>query len=161
MVAININHVSIPADDMEESVAFYENVFGLERVPSANFEVPVEWLKCGDQQLHLFDRDVSAPLYNHFGLTVENFEEVFHIAQEQDLFANWDDSDNPGIYSFPDNTVQLYLNDPSGNLIEVNWPNAEDLSEDIRQYITPRSDQFDQSGEAAKATLGRSVQLEN
>lgn len=154
MVAININHVSVHADDLEESVAFYEEVFGMERIPAPNFEAPVEWLQCGDQQLHLFDRDVDAPVYHHFGMTVENFEELFRIAQERELFANWDDSGNPGVYSLPDGAVQVYLNDPAGNLIEANWPDVETLDEDVQQYITPRSEQFDQSGEAARATLG-------
>ncbi|QIO25226.1 VOC family protein [Haloarcula sp. JP-L23] len=154
MSAFEINHVSVHADDLEESVTFYEDVFGMERVPSPNFEAPVEWLACGEQQLHLFDRDVEAPAYHHFGMTVENFEAVFEAARERDLFANWDDSGDPGVYSLPDGAVQVYLNDPAGNLIEVNHPDVDALDESVRQYIVPRSEQFDQSGEAAEATIG-------
>lgn len=153
MVALGINHVSVHADDLETSIAFYEDVFGMHRVPSPNFEAPVEWLQCGEQQLHLFDRDVDVPVYHHFGVTVDDFEEVFRAAQERDLFANWDDSGDPGIYSLPDGAVQVYLNDPAGNLVEVNWPSVESLNQEVRQHVTPRSDQFDQSGEAAEATL--------
>lgn len=153
MTALGINHVSVHADDLETSIAFYEDVFGMRRVPSPNFEAPVEWLECGDQQLHLFDRDVDVPVYHHFGVTVDDFEEVFRVAQERDLFANWDDSGDPGIYSLPDEAVQMYLNDPAGNLVEVNWPSVESLSQEMRQHVTPRSDQLDQSGEAAEARL--------
>jgi len=153
MPAIEINHVSIHADDLDESVAFYEEVFGMERVPSVNFEVPVEWLQCGDDQLHLFDRDVEAPVYHHFGMTVADFEEIFRAAQERDLFANWDDLGDPGVYSLPDDSVQVYLHDPADNLIEVNYPDIETVDDEVRQYITPRSDRIDQSGEAAHAEM--------
>jgi len=154
MIALEINHISVHADNLEKSVTFYEDVFEMRRVPSPNFGAPVEWLQCGEQQLHLFDRDVEAPTYHHFGMTVEDFEAVFDTARDQELFANWDDTDEPGVYSLPNGAVQVYLNDPAGNLIEVNHPDAEMLSDDIRQYIVPRSEQFDQSGEAADATLG-------
>jgi hypothetical protein len=39
---------------MEESLRFYMDVFGLERLPSPNFSGHVEWLRVGEQQLHLF-----------------------------------------------------------------------------------------------------------
>jgi lactoylglutathione lyase len=153
MSTFEINHVSIHADDLEESIAFYEDVLGMERIPSPNFEAPVEWLQCGDQQLHLFDRDIEASAYHHFGMTVEDFEAFFQTAQERELFANWDDTDDLGVYSLPDGVVQAYLNDPAGNLIEVNHPNVETLDREVRQYVVPRSEQFEQSGEAVEATL--------
>jgi catechol 2,3-dioxygenase-like lactoylglutathione lyase family enzyme len=153
MPAIEVNHVSVHADDLEESVTFYEEVFGMERVPSANFEVPVEWLECGDDQLHLFDRAVEAPVYHHFGLTVDDFEAVFTAARERDLFANWDDTDDPGVYSLPDDSVQVYLRDPANNLLEVNYPDIETVDDAVREYISPRSDRLEQSGEAAQAEM--------
>lgn len=153
MPAIEINHVSVSADDLQESVAFYEDVFGMERVPSPNFEAPVEWLQCGDDQLHLFHRDVDAPVYHHFGITVTDFEAVFHAARERKLFANWDDTGDPGVYSLPDESVQVYLRDPADNLIEVNHSDLESVDEEVRQYVTPRSAQIDQSGAAAAATM--------
>ena len=52
--ATGINHVSISATDLEESTRFYEEVFGMERIPTPIFETPVQWLRVGDLQLHLF-----------------------------------------------------------------------------------------------------------
>ena len=51
--AISINHVSIHADDLERSVAFYEQLFGMERIPTPTFAFPVTWLRLGRQQLHV------------------------------------------------------------------------------------------------------------
>ena len=49
-----INHVSIAARDLEESTRFYVEVFGMEPIATPIFETPVQWLRCGDLQLHLF-----------------------------------------------------------------------------------------------------------
>lgn len=156
MTAQNLNHVSIVAEDLDESVAFYRDIFGMEEVPAPTFEVPVTWLECGEQQLHLFERDVEAPAYHHFGVTVDDFEAVYETAREQDLFDRWDDESSASVYSLPDGSVQLYARDPAGNLVEINWPNVETLPESIRETITPRDELITQTGEAARATLGLS-----
>ncbi len=31
------------------------------------------------------------------------------------------------VYELPDGAVQLYLRDPAGNMVEVNYPDAADL----------------------------------
>jgi catechol 2,3-dioxygenase-like lactoylglutathione lyase family enzyme len=54
MAATNLNHVSLIARDLEESVRFYLEVFGMERIPTPNFGFPVHWLRVGPLQLHLF-----------------------------------------------------------------------------------------------------------
>ena len=46
--------MSIAAADLEESTRFYEEVFGMERIPTPTFADPVQWLRVGDLQLHLF-----------------------------------------------------------------------------------------------------------
>jgi predicted enzyme related to lactoylglutathione lyase len=44
MSAISINHVSIHVEDLERSAAFYEQLFGIERIPTPTFAFPVAWL---------------------------------------------------------------------------------------------------------------------
>ncbi len=61
MRATAINHVSIPATDVDASCRFYEEVFGMERIPSPNFGAPVRWLRLGDLELHLFQVDEQPP----------------------------------------------------------------------------------------------------
>ena len=53
MRATGINHVSIAAKDLEESARFYEEVFGMERIPAPDFAAARAWLRVGEMQLHL------------------------------------------------------------------------------------------------------------
>ena len=55
-----INHVSVNALNLDESVRFYEDLLGVERIPTPNFVgIPVQWLALGRTQLHLFDATSS------------------------------------------------------------------------------------------------------
>jgi lactoylglutathione lyase len=80
--AIRFNHVSISAVDMEESLRFYTEIFGMERLPSPDFADHVEWLRLGDQQLHLFRDDAAAPQRHHISLDVDDFEAAYLKAKE-------------------------------------------------------------------------------
>ena len=159
MVTSVVNHVSVLARDLEESAGFYESVFGMERIPSANFSVPVQWLQCGDRQLHLFERDMEAVDYYHFGLHVDDFEEVYEAVQNYDG-ASFDsfgdverDVDKPYVYELPDGAAQMYVRDPAGNLLEVNYPDVEELDRSIVTTVIDRDDLVEQSGEASEAVL--------
>lgn len=153
MTVTRLNHASIVAHDLEESVSFYEEVLGLERLPTPNFEVPVAWMSCGDGQLHLFERDVPAPDYHHFGLTVDDFEFVYDQAEKRSLFASWDAEIDEPLFVLPDGAVQLYLSDPVGNLVEVDWPDVETLPAEIKAKIVDRRDLDEQLGDVADASL--------
>ena len=60
--AKRLNHVSVVAKDMAESVRFYTEVLGLEVIPSPTFAFPVTWMAAGDLQVHLFERDYARPI---------------------------------------------------------------------------------------------------
>ena len=45
---ISINHVSLSVVDMEESLRFYTEFLGMERIPGPQFGFRVEWLRVGD-----------------------------------------------------------------------------------------------------------------
>lgn len=151
-MATSINHVSVHAKDLDESVRFYEQIFGMERIPTPNFAFPVQWLRVGDLQLHLFVRaDVEAPQYHHVGFNVGDFESVFRLAQEHDLHDT--SAFFSRMYELPDGSVQMYLRDPAGNLVEVDWPDVETLSDEIREDLIKLGDTVPQEGEALHATL--------
>ncbi len=124
MRATGFTHVSIGAADLEESVSFYRNFFGLEEVPSPDFSGPVRWLRVGGLQLHLFLDDSPAPERHHFALDVDDFEAAYRKAEE---LAVRDDDRYATVRELPDGAVQMYLRDPAGNLIEVNWPDVSTL----------------------------------
>ncbi|OLE35835.1 MAG: VOC family protein [Actinobacteria bacterium] len=152
MTAISINHVSVHAHDLERSAAFYERLFGMERIPTPTFAFPVRWLRLGHQQLHLFVRaDAQAPQFHHVGLNVDDFDAVYWRAREQRLRD--DNAFFSGMYELPDGSAQMYLRDPAGNLVEVDWPDAYTLHARIREELIPLSATVHQTGEALRATL--------
>jgi len=154
MVSSRFTHTSILAKDLEESVRFYEDVFGMERIPAPNFTTPVEWLRVGDLTLHLFQRDIEAADFYHIGLHVDDFESVYQTVDDRGIATTFDpDTEEPVVYELPEGAVQLYLTDPTGNLVEVNYPRADELDHSIVSNIVPRADQLPQDGEAAEARL--------
>jgi catechol 2,3-dioxygenase-like lactoylglutathione lyase family enzyme len=120
MKATALNHVSVHADDLEASARFYQEVFGLERLPTPDFGHPVVWLRLGDRQLHLFRRDTDAPRYHHFALDVDDYVGLYRLAKQRGFLDG-----EPRL--LPDGGVQMYVKDPSGNLVEIDWPDHRTL----------------------------------
>ena len=121
--ATRINHVSISALDLEKSTRFYEDLFAMERIPTPTFEAPVQWLRVGDMQLHLFlaegDAPVPAPPRDHHRRLRRRLRggRRLHVGRVGLASSS----------SCPHGQVQLYFRDPAGNLIELNWPDADTL----------------------------------
>jgi len=151
MRAIRFNHVSIHAVDMEESLRFYIELFGMEHLPSPDFEHRVEWLALGDQQLHLFLRETSAPEFHHLGLDVDDFEAVYVVARERGLLG--DATFAPTVRQLNDGSVQMYLRDPAGNLVEIDWPDVNLLDRTVVTDIRHVRDERPQSAPALRARL--------
>jgi lactoylglutathione lyase len=153
MRATRINHVSIFATDLEESARFYEKLFGAERLPTAKFpQGPVLWLKLGDQQLHLFESARNEPtLRHHFGMDVDDFEAVYEKAKGLGVLDT--DAFGASLRGHPMGWVQMYLRDPAGNLVEVDWPDASTLDPALLAEMTPLESTARQVGQAAEATL--------
>jgi catechol 2,3-dioxygenase-like lactoylglutathione lyase family enzyme len=157
--ALRLNHVSIHADDLEESARFYEQLFELERLPTPRFgDTTVVWLSVGEQQLHLFTRETGPPRYHHFGIEVDDFEAVYVRAKE--LHALEPTTFGRGaVRELPDGSVQMYLRDPAGNLVEVVWPDASTLDRSVVTELTRLSDEVEQDPDAARATLFHAAEL--
>jgi catechol 2,3-dioxygenase-like lactoylglutathione lyase family enzyme len=145
MPAIALNHVSVVARELEESLRFYEEVFAVERIATPNFGFPVQWLRVGAMQLHLFERPEPAPTYHHFALTVDDFETTYAKAEERDAFDR--SAFGHHLYELPGDCVQLYLRDPAGNLVEVDAPGASalpaSLSSQLRRLVEVRPQSAD------------------
>jgi YD repeat-containing protein len=149
--ATRINHVSVQAVDLEESARFYEDVFGMERIPTAHFRSPVLWLKLGEQQLHLFTHDAEAPRFHHFAVDVDDFEATYRRVKELGLL----DSETHGaaLREHPAGWVQMYIRDPAGNLVEIDWPDVSTLHPDVVSEIRKLDDEVPQTGDSVGATL--------
>lgn len=152
MRATRINHVSIGAVDLEESGRFYEEVFGLERLPSPNFGMPVSWLRLGDTQLHLFQTDGRVTGTQHLGIEVDDFEGVYRrlltlaALEPEGYFSR--------LVELPDGAVQLYFRDPAGNLVEVDHPDVTTLDRSLfGDRLVRLADLEPQSAENLRASL--------
>jgi catechol 2,3-dioxygenase-like lactoylglutathione lyase family enzyme len=152
MRATRINHVSIVAKDLDESTRFYEELFGAERIPTARFPTPVQWLRIGDQQLHLFTDPENTPTINHhFGLDVDDFDDVYRHAKERGILDS--EAFGAALRGHPNGWAHMYLRDPAGNLVEVCWPHAASLDPATLADLVPLESMARQEGEAAVATL--------
>jgi lactoylglutathione lyase len=153
MRALRYNHVSVGARDLDESMRFYVEVFGMEPVPTPDFPgARVVWLRFGEQQLHLFlsgDPSVEA---QHFAIDVDDFETAYLRARERGILE--EETFGGAVRELSDGSVQLYMRDPAGNCIEVNWPDVATLDQSIFDPAMQRlEDQRPQTGEAAQARL--------
>ena len=153
MRALRLNHVSVHADDLEESARFYERVFELERLPTPTFgDTTVLWLAVGDQQLHLFTRETGPPRFHHFGIEVDDFETAYLRAKE--LGALEPSAFGRGaVRELPDGSAQMYVRDPAGNLVEVVWPDASSLDRSVVTDLPRLVDDVEQAPGSERATL--------
>jgi lactoylglutathione lyase len=130
MPAVNLNHVSVHANDLEESLRFYEDLFAVIRVATPNFGFPVQWTRVGPLQLHIFENRGPAPFAHHFAITVDDFDAVFEKARTLAAFDR--SAFGHHLYELPGGEAQMYLRDPAGNLVEVNARSIEAVSPAIR-----------------------------
>jgi catechol 2,3-dioxygenase-like lactoylglutathione lyase family enzyme len=136
---------------MDESLRFYTEIFGMERLPSPDFADHVEWLRLGEQQLHLFKDDDPAPKRHHIALDVDDFEAAYLKAKELGVLE--ERTFGASVRELNDGAVQMYLRDPAGNLVEVDWPDVTTVDRSIVDPIHRLVDERPQSEEAARATL--------
>jgi len=131
MLDLRVHHLSIVVTDLERSVEFYQQAFGLERLARPPFKTEGAWLSCHGFQIHLIHypqgtfRETGTIDNNdtHFAFHTRDFDGILdHLvglgfredAEEGDpmrLFVL-----RQGLAGFP----QLYLLDPDRNIVEIN-----------------------------------------
>jgi catechol 2,3-dioxygenase-like lactoylglutathione lyase family enzyme len=132
-MGLRINHVSVNATDLQESVDFYVELLGAEPLTTPNFGLPVQWLALGTTQLHLFERELTPTSHHHFGITVDDLEPVFRVAEKRGAFD--DIAFKNRLVELPGDVVQLYVRDPAGNLVEIDCPGKDRLPQDMRDQL--------------------------
>ena len=115
---VTVNHMSVPARELGESVRFYKDFLHLEQIPSPTFAVPTAWFLIGDRTLHVYEYGgtTDARYIHHFALEVRDFMGLYDHAtnlgiKEEGFLST--------IYELPDGGVQMYVRDPADNLIEL------------------------------------------
>ena len=115
--ATKINHVTLIVDQLEKAAEFYEKELGLEVIPAFLFDYPTAFFKINEtQQLHLSEWDDYQSFRGHLCLTVDDFNQVFYRMKELDIIdiAPWGK-----VRQLPDGAMQMFVRDPSGNLVEL------------------------------------------
>jgi glyoxylase I family protein len=114
---VGVHHVAIGVKDVDEAVEFYEWL-GLSKLPRPDFGFPGAWLQAGDQQVHLFGTDKTPPgIENHYAFLVEDLEATVAALAEHGVTARVSDR-------LPGAGHQAFLQDPSGNIVELNQPDT-------------------------------------
>jgi catechol 2,3-dioxygenase-like lactoylglutathione lyase family enzyme len=150
-VSTRINHVSVNARNLHESVDFYVELFGAEPIPTPNFGLPVQWLALGRTQLHLFERDLQPTSHHHFAITVDDLEPVYRAAARRDAFDRRAFGNH--LVELPGDIVQLYLRDPARNLLEIDQAGVDRLPDDLRAELRALWDFNPQSEENMRGRL--------
>jgi catechol 2,3-dioxygenase-like lactoylglutathione lyase family enzyme len=146
-----INHVSIHARDLRESISFYLELLGAEPIPTPNFGLPVQWLALGRTQLHLFERDLQPTSHHHLGITVADLERPYAVAARRNAFER--DAFGSHLVLLPGDVVQLYVRDPAGNLVELDMHGADRLPTPLRAELTALSDLHPQTEDNLRGRL--------
>ena len=112
-----IHHVNVLVDDLAPAVRFYRDVLGLEAIATPEQGFPSQFFRLDDhQQLHMNQVDDVRPFRAHFCLVAPDFMAVFRRAKAADAI----DLEPWGrIRRLPTGAMQMFVRDPSGNLIEI------------------------------------------
>ena len=114
-----VHHVSLNVADVDAAVDFYENGLGLTRIERPDFGFPGAWFDTGAGQIHLLEVDGhSAPAGQHFAFRVDDIDAVVATLVQRGIEVNGPSA------GFPGAGRQAFLEDPSGNLIELNQPDG-------------------------------------
>ncbi|HEU4495331.1 MAG TPA: VOC family protein [Rubrobacteraceae bacterium] len=83
--------------------------------------------------VHAYDLEESAPRTHHFGVDVDDFEAAYKKVGE--LGVGVGSGYHSKVYQLPDGAVQLYVRDPAGNMVEINWPDIATLDRSVVTHV--------------------------
>lgn len=151
-----INHVTMIVNDLEKCRQFYTNVLQLEELPAFNFDYPVQFYKINDrQQLHLTEWKDATSFRGHLCIEIDDFSDAFRRFKELGVI---DTRPWGKVRKLPGGTMQMFVRDPAGNLIEISHPDASTVSPEIFRdelfdgaevYVSGRGDARGERGEEA------------
>jgi len=150
-VAAQINHVSINALHLQESVDFYVELLGAEPIPTPNFGLPVQWLAVGSTQLHLFERDLTPTSHHHVAFTIDDLPGAYRVAERRQAFDRRAFGNH--LVELPGDVVQLYVRDPAGNLVELDQAGVDQLPAELRDQVKGLWELHPQSDENVRGRL--------
>jgi len=113
----HIHHVNVLVDELAKAVRFYRDVLLLQPVDPPDQGFPSQFFRINDeQQIHMNEIQDHRPYRAHFCVVVPDFMAVFHLAKAA---AAIDVQAWGRIRRLANGKLQMFVRDPSGNLIEV------------------------------------------
>ena len=117
MQTIAVHHVSINVDDVDEALRFYVDVLGLSpRDDRPDLGIGGAWLDAGGQQVHLIGAPAPPNVGQHFALQVADIDASVAELRGQGVAVT-----DPIVIG---TGRQAFLEDPSGNAVELHQPAA-------------------------------------
>ena len=113
---MQINHVTLIVDQLETAAKWYEEELGLEVIPAFVFDYPTAFLRFPNgQQLHLSEWEDAQSFRGHLCLTIDNWSEMFWRMKAKGIIdlEPWGN-----VRQLQKGVMQMFVRDPSGNLIE-------------------------------------------
>lgn len=127
MPLIAFDHVNIRTVNLERMVAWYEDVLGLRSGPRPAFPVPGAWLYLAETcVIHLIEADPPPTLYSE-GESLR-MEHMAFRAEDMDAFVSKLEERGIAYKLFPFEALDIvlvFLRDPDGNRIHVDFPADE------------------------------------
>lgn len=124
-----IHHVTIIVDNLDQACDFYEQVLGLEPLHMVNLDFPAQFYRVGArQQLHVTEWEDTRSFRGHVCFQVDEFMPIYRRAKEQNLIdtAPWGRT-----RMLPDGSMQMFLRDPAGNLVEISCKPGTPIDADV------------------------------
>jgi len=137
MALRHLQHFLIQTTDLEGTTKWYEDVLGLKRGPHPEFNFPVEWIYIGDDDvLHLTEggagvsenrkqylEQTSEATYgsgvvDHVAFRADGLKDLLVHLRDKSIDFQTRQVDAAGLF-------QIFLHDPNGVKIELNFENAE------------------------------------
>ncbi|WP_270087723.1 VOC family protein [Sphingobacterium sp. SYP-B4668] len=121
---LRINHVTVIVDNLEKATQFYEQELGLEPLSAFRFDYPVMFFRVNaEQQLHISEWEDTPSFRGHICFVTDDFNAIFFRMKELNAI---DIKPWGKVRQLPDGAMQMFLRDPSGNLLEISSsPDAE------------------------------------
>ncbi len=143
----HLEHFLVQAADLERTSEWYVRILGMRQGPHPDFKFPVVWLYLGDEPvIHMCEGGANAPpnrktylgqeseaiygtgIVDHVAFRASGLPEMIaHLKQEGISFNQRMVSDQ-GLY-------QLFLFDPNGLKIELNFANSEAVANGIQPEV--------------------------
>jgi lactoylglutathione lyase len=143
---IGINHVALVVTNLEKASLFYEKELGLEVIPAFLLDYPTAFFKINEsQQLHLTEWEDTYSFRGHVCFTIDDINPIYWRMKELGII---DTSPWGKVRVLPGGNIQMFVRDPSGNLLELSSPPSYELDPKILEddlfqegiYVSGRND---------------------